>query len=467
MKRLIYAIFALLFTAKITAQPTNKESLEWFTNAKLGMFIHWGLYSQTAGIWKGKPSRGGEHFMLYERIPLKEYAKIAEEFNPSEYNAEKWVRTAKLAGMKYIIITAKHHDGFSMYNSEVSDYDIVDCSAYAKDPMVDLIKECRKQGLKFGFYYSLGRDWENPDVPTNWPEKGGRSNTWDYPDEDSKQLPLYIENKVKPQLRELLTNYGTIDFIWFDTPELVTKEQSSDLRKLILSIQPKCLINERIGNNMGDYRIVEQRLNSRILNEPWESCLTLGRNWGYNIFDTIYKAPEVTIRHLCDIVSKGGNLLLNFSPDGKGLFPKQSDPTMKMLHSWMSTNGEAIYNTRPWRVYGENLDASIQDEKVNMHFHDAEYDGTPKNIIPDFRYTAKNNNVYVIARNVESSQYILKSFSACDNIKSVKCISEDVIVKWNISDKGLEIFLEKLPQNNPIYVLKVEFDDLSSVSTKR
>ena len=163
-----------------TLKGAGKEDMKWFTDAKFGMFIHWGLYSQTAGDWKGHPTKGGEHFMLYERIPVKEYALIANDFNPTEFNARKWVKTAKEAGMKYIVITSKHHDGFAMYHSACSDYNIVTRTPFARDPMKELADECRKQGLKFGFYYSLGRDWEDPDVPTNWPTKAGRSNTWDF-----------------------------------------------------------------------------------------------------------------------------------------------------------------------------------------------------------------------------------------------------------------------------------------------
>ena len=165
--RLLFILCCCLLP--FTLKGAGKEDMKWFTDAKFGMFIHWGLYSQTAGEWKGHPTQGGEHFMLYERIPVKEYALIANDFNPTEFNARKWVKTAKEAGMKYIVITSKHHDGFAMYHSACSDYNIVTRTPFARDPMKELADECRKQGLKFGFYYSLGRDWEDPDVPTNWP----------------------------------------------------------------------------------------------------------------------------------------------------------------------------------------------------------------------------------------------------------------------------------------------------------
>lgn len=322
-----------------TLKGAGKEDMKWFTDAKFGMFIHWGLYSQTAGDWKGHPTKGGEHFMLYERIPVKEYALIANDFNPTEFNARKWVKTAKEAGMKYIVITSKHHDGFAMYHSACSDYNIVTRTPFARDPMKELADECRKQGLKFGFYYSLGRDWEDPDVPTNWPTKAGRSNTWDFPDEDNKNLQAYIDRKVLPQLTELLTNYGEIAMMWFDTPEMVTKEQSRSIRRLIERLQPHCLINSRIGNGLGDYRIIEQKLMNEIDPKPWEACLTMGANWGYNKYDTVYKKPDMMIRNLTDVVSKGGNLLLNIGPNPQGSFPQQTEPGLNAFRQWIKTNG--------------------------------------------------------------------------------------------------------------------------------
>lgn len=454
----IIKITTLFLLCSIISHSQNKKAeLEWFSNAKMGMFLHWGLYSQTAGLWKGKKTKGNEHFMLYERIPLKEYELIGNDFNPTEFNAKKWVKIAKDAGMKYIVITAKHHDGFAMYDSKTSDYNIVKKTKFARDPIKELALACKKEGIKPGLYYSLGRDWEDPDVPTNWPTKAGRSNTWDYPNEDAKNLSAYIERKVKPQLKELLTNYGAIGMIWFDTPELVTKQQSQEIKELIQKLQPKCLINSRVGNNLGDYDIIEQQLMDTIKHRPWEACLTMGKNWGYNQFDTIYKTPEIIIRNFVDIISKGGNMLLNVGPTGKGLFPKQTTPGFLALHDWLKINSEAVYNTHPWKVYGENFSQEPKNEK-KAEFHDLFFDGAPKDITPDIRFTAKGNSVYVFARSITENKFTIKSITETDKIKKIIVLGDSQKVNWEQSKNGLEIEMlttDKLKL--PIYVFKIEF----------
>lgn len=459
MKKLLLltVLMHILIPTLIKGQTSSRE-IESFRDDKFGLFIHWGLYSQTAGEWKGKPSRGGEHFMLYERIPLKEYAKIADDFNPVNFNAKEWVAVAKRAGMKYIVYTTKHHDGFAMYDSKSSDYNIVKKTPYGRDPLKELAQACREGGLKLGLYYSLGRDWEDPDVPTNWPEKAGRSNTWDYPNEDAKVLSRYIERKVKPQLKELLTEYGDIAMMWFDTFEMVTKEQSKEIRELIKSLQPHCLINNRIGGGMGDYNIVEQQLMDKTSKYPWEACITMGRNWGYNKFDTIYKSPEELIRHLADIASKGGNLLLNIGPTGKGDFPILTKPGLEAYHRWLRANGEAIYGTRPWTVFGENL-SDLSKEAVKTDFHDAEFDGTPKDRIADFRFTSEGKVVYAIARDITEKNYTIKSMNKGYKVKSVKLLENGQAVKWSQTDQGLRVQFNRAGKTQyPIYVLKIELE---------
>ncbi|WP_239063573.1 alpha-L-fucosidase [Bacteroides sp. 51] len=455
MKRYLLIVFVSLIGMYAAAQSAPDQRIQWLKNDRLGLFLHWGLYSEAAGDWKGRKAQGADHFMMRERIPLKEYAKIAKTFNPVDYSAMEWVRAAKHTGLKYIVITTKHHDGFSMFDSKCSDYDIVDCTPFAKDPMADLAEACHKEGIKLGFYYSLGRDWEDPDVPTNWPTKGGRSNTWDYPDEDAKDLSAYIERKVKPQLRELLTNYGKVDIIWFDTPEMVTEQQSKEIRELILSLQPECLINDRIGNNMGDYATVEQKLTDEIDRGLWEGCLKMGANWGYNRYDTVYAGPDMIVRYMTDMVSKGGNMLLNIGPDNKGRFPKLTEPIMNGLHHWLKANGEAIYGTEPWRIYGENFDPNNVEEKVDAEFHDAIYNGLPQNAAPDFRYTVKGKKVYIIVRHVPATSFTLRAFKAEDRIRSIKCLSEKTKVTWDLTDDGLAVHLSNPVNSFPVYVLQV------------
>jgi Alpha-L-fucosidase len=347
--------------------------------------------------------------MLYERIPLQQYGQIAKDFKPIAFNADTWVRAAKGAGMKYIVITAKHHDGFAMFDSPSSGYNIVQQTPWQKDPMRDLADACKRYNLKLCFYYSLGRDWADPDVPTNWPSKAGRSNSWDYPNEDAKDLAKYIERKVKPQLGELLTQYGPIGIIWFDTPELFTKEQSKEIQKFITDLQPNCLINSRIGNHLGDYDVIEQSLMNKAEGK-WEACITMSGNWGYNRHDTVWKSSEILVRNLVEVVSKGGNLLLNIGPKGDGTFPVESITRLKSIGGWMSHNAEAIYGTRAWKVHGEG-NLLWEEEKAiaeKQTIKDAENDATSQTVVPDIRFTTKDGFVYVFVRSPKNDFAVVK-----------------------------------------------------------
>jgi len=282
--------------------------------------------------------------MRHLQIPRLEYAKIATIFNPVKFDADEWVQLALNAGMKYMIITAKHHDGFAMFNSASNDYNIVNRSPWRRDPIKELAEASRRKGLKFGVYYSLGRDWDDPDVPTNlMPDGSTRTNFWDFPDESIKDFSRYFERKVKPQIRELLTQYGDIDVLWFDTPEIISTKQSIELLRLIHSIQPKCIVNQRIGNRYGDYRVEEQNIPVERITDPWETCMTLNRHWGYYLGDENWKSLETVVRNLIDIVSKDGNFLLNVGPTGEGVIPAGSVERLRETGKWLALNGEAIY----------------------------------------------------------------------------------------------------------------------------
>ncbi|WP_372755645.1 alpha-L-fucosidase [Mariniflexile sp.] len=462
-KRGCILVLACMLLTYSFAQTTDK--MDWWKDAKFGMFMHWGLYSQTAGYWDGHIAKGNEHFMIHEKISLKDYGKIANDFNPVNYDAEKWVLTAKQAGMKYIVITSKHHDGFAMFNSPSNDYNIVERTPYGKDPMKALVDACHKHDMKFGFYYSLGRDWEDPDVATNWPFKGGRSNLVDYPDEDIKVFSRYFERKVKPQIKELLTQYGKIDIIWFDTPELISPEESKELRDLILNIQPHCIINSRIKHGFGDYKVTEQEIVKGLEVEPWEACITMGKNWGYIEYDTIYKSSELMTRQLLEIVSKGGNLLLNNGPTGKGEITNLAQERLAEMGVWMKQNSEGIYGAKPWNVQSERLtEVSKNTEILNASkeentMKDNLHDGTSKEIFPEVRFTTKDGFIYAYVCSPTEKEVLIKSLSEQKDtkIKSISRLNTSEKVVWKQTKDGLKIELPDYNQNKiPIIGFKVQ-----------
>lgn len=225
-------------------------------------------------------------------------------------------------------------------------------------------------------------------------------------------------------------------------------------------MQPGCLINSRIGNGLGDYSIIEQKLSNSINNKPWEACLTMGKNWGYNRYDTVYKKPDILIRNFVDIVSKGGNLLLNVGPDQAGCFPEQTDIILKTFHKWLKSNGEAIYGTTPWRIFGEDFTVNRVEDTEQKPFHDAVYDGTPKDIVPDVRFTMRGKSVYIIVRHVTKASYTLRSFSSeKDKIRKVTLLENHKKVDWELDDDGLKIsnIHRSTKDSFPVYVLKVEY----------
>jgi len=332
---------------KTTALP------EWFSDGKFGMFIHWGPYSVLGGEWNGKRIEQGdiaEWIMERFHIPVEEYRKVAATFNPVKFNAREWVALAKNAGMKYIIITSKHHDGFAMFDSKVSDYNIVNYTPFKRDPLKELSEACAEAGIKFCVYYSHREDWENPYA---------YGNTWDFDSSqsnlDTMNYPLlfrkYLDEKSIPQLKELLTNYGPIGIVWFDRG-MYTQEQGKEFTNLVHALQPGCLVNGRVGHYdkelLGDYQsLTDNGMPVGGIEEAWEAPQTLNDTWGYSKFDQNWKSPEEIIRRMVTIVSKGGNYLLNVGPDGKGIIPTPSVKILNEVGEWMHKNSESIYGTSP------------------------------------------------------------------------------------------------------------------------
>jgi len=265
-----------------------------------------------------------------------EYEKLASQFNPVKFDAEAWAQLAQDAGMKYMVITAKHHDGFAMYDSKVSTYDIVDATPFKKDPMKELVAACAKRGIKFGFYYSQAQDWH---------EKDAAGNTWDWPNEDQKDFGRYLEEKVKPQVRELLTQYGPICLIWFDTPKKISKDQSQMLTNFVHSIQPDCMVSGRVGHDAGDYKETgDNQIPSEDMGGPWESCGTINDTWGYKKNDNNWKSSKTLIRNLVKLACNNGNYLLNVGPTAEGVIPEPSAERLREVGKWLKENGESIYS---------------------------------------------------------------------------------------------------------------------------
>jgi alpha-L-fucosidase len=269
-------------TSTVTDNNTQ-GALEKWSDLKFGMFIHFGVYSMLAGKWKGENVPGLAEWMpCREKIPVAEYEQIAKTFNPVDWDPEVIVKLAVAAGMKYLVITAKHHDGFALFDSKASDYNITR-AAYGRDLLKPLVEACRRHGILPGFYYSQDLDWHDPD---------GGLNTWDFP-ADQKDFASYLERKAKPQLTELLTGYGDIAVIWFDTPVTLTHEQSKALTDLVHGLQPGCLVNSRIGHGFGDFESLgDNQVPGGCCEGYAETAGTFNDSWGYKEGDSNWKTPR-------------------------------------------------------------------------------------------------------------------------------------------------------------------------------
>ena len=366
-KILLIVVLTVLMIQNNWTQETSKDKrMEWWREARFGMFIHWGVYSVLGGVYKGHHMRhgGAEWIMNRMKIPVNEYQQYAKEFDPVKYDADAWVKMAKDAGMKYIVITAKHHDGFAMFKTNASKWNIVDATPYGKDVLKPLAAACKKYGVKLGFYYSQAQDWNNPGgaaarkvTTEGWldPDSAkidaytkAHNGHWD-PNQTSKSMSEYIDDVAVPQVKELLTNYGNVTVLWWDTPVDMTDEYAKKLQAL-LKLQPNIITNNRLKrpNFPGDTQTPEQKIPTRdeMKGKDWETCMTMNGTWGYKSYDHDWKSSKTLIRNLIDIASKGGNYLLNVGPKADGTFPEESIERLKDIGKWMKVNGEAIYATK-------------------------------------------------------------------------------------------------------------------------
>jgi alpha-L-fucosidase len=340
MRNLSYFLLAFAVIIQLSGCKQEKpvDKMEWWKEAKFGMFIHWGLYSVPAGEYKGNEIGGiGEWIMNNGKIPVNEYAQYATQFNPTDFNADDWVKMAKDAGMKYIVITSKHHDGFAMFNSKVSNYDIMDATPFKRDIIKEMADACKKQGMAFGLYYSQAQDWHFP---------GGAANGGHWDSLQNGEMDKYLDEIAVPQVTEILNNYGDIKVLWWDTPTDMTPERAAKFMPE-LAKHPNLIYNNRLGGGIdGDLETPEQYIPATgIPGKNWESCMTMNDTWGFKKNDHNWKSSEMLVRNLIDIASKGGNYLLNVGPTSLGIIPSPSVERLKEIGSWMKTNGEAIYGT--------------------------------------------------------------------------------------------------------------------------
>jgi len=365
----------LLTQLKIVAQnDTNKQlkqTKEFFREAKFGMFVHWGVYSALGGEYQGK-EYASEWIQLHARIKADDYEKIAHSFNPVSFNPDKWMKLAKQAGMKYIVFTTKHHDGFCMFQSKYTDYNIVDYTSYKKDIVKMLSEACKKNDIKLGLYYSIV-DWHHPEFPAAYSQLynfHGRPN----PKADINKYADYQYN----QLKELMTNYGPVSFAWFDGGGGFKKVdrykllKGDSIIKMIRELQPGCMINDRIGSK-ADYGTPEQTTPGNIQDQAFETCMTMNDNWGYAKNDNHWKSTQELVRTLIEVAHKGGNFLLNVGPDSQGNIPDSSVVRLQGMGKWLDINGESIYGTNNslWESpsWGRSTTRFLKNGNSVLYFH--------------------------------------------------------------------------------------------------
>ena len=381
----------LLLALPLAAQTVPEETpdqrdarMAWWRDAKFGMFIHWGVYAVPAGMYQGQEVPGiGEWIMRRAQIPTGEYQAFAKEFNPVQYNPGQWAALAEQAGMRYLVITSKHHDGFALFQTKASPWNVIDATPYGKDLIGPLATAARSHGLKFGLYYSQAQDWNNPGGA-----KAGLKDGEGWDDAHKGSFDTYLETVAGPQVREILTHYHP-DILWWDTPTLMTPERAAKLHEL-LALQPGIITNNRLGGgHRGDTDTPEQHIPATgIAGRDWETCMTMNGTWGYKSYDHNWKSTETLLRNLIDIVSKGGNYLLNVGPTAEGVIPAESVQRLKEVGAWMKVNGEAIYGTTaspfkllPWGRCTKKL----HDGGATLYLHVFRWPDDGELILPGLR----------------------------------------------------------------------------------
>jgi alpha-L-fucosidase len=444
--------------------------MAWWRDAKFGMFIHWGVYSVPAGVYHGTNVSGiGEWIMSRAKIPMAEYQGYAKEFNPVKFDADAWVKAAHDAGMKYIVITSKHHDGFAMFDTHVSPWGITHATPFgktenlpsnhfhkgaellmshhataARDPLKELAAACRKYGVKLGFYYSQAQDWNN----------GGATaaKRWDKAQEHD--MDDYIDKIAVPQVKEILSNYGEFPAVlWWDTPVNMNKQRAQKLYDVVHQLRPNIIMNNRLGGGFkGDTETPEQSIPARgFPGRDWESCMTMNDTWGFKSYDNNWKSTATIIRNLCDIASKGGNYLLNVGPTSEGLIPQPSLDRLAEVGKWMQVNGEAIYGTKA-TPFGGEFGAAVKGKTG----YGAD---TMVSSANDWRCTTKDGKIYlIIFKWPADGKFSLPSVKS-KVLKATLLAAPSQFIEVNQSASGVELSLPVQAPDAIASVVRLELAD--------
>ena len=356
--------------AKLKAADAERGEL--FEEGNYAMFIHWGLYSHIGNLYKGKSYYGIGEWIMHSRmagIPIDEYKAIAKEFNPAKFDADEIAKLAKDAGMKYIVITAKHHDGFAMYHSRVSKFNIVDATPFGRDPMKELAKACKKHGLGLGFYYSHNQDWTFP---------GGGNGPKKTADGRNVDFKYYYENKCRAQVEEITTQYGPIAIVWFDTPGRIPEEYVKELVGIVRKNQPKALVSGRAGYGLGDYvTLGDMEVPHENVEGIWETVDTTNDSWAYAWYDNYWKTPKEILHRLVSCVSRGGTYMLNIGPKGDGTVPELAGRTLRKAGEWIKRYPQVVYGTdaSPWKHALPWGDVTVKDSILFLCIFDMPKNG--------------------------------------------------------------------------------------------
>ena len=401
-------------------QAADAERGQLFEEGNYAMFIHWGLYSHIGNLYKGKSYYGiGEWIMNKNmaNIPIDEYKALAKEFNPTKFDPDTIAQLAKDAGMKYIVITSKHHDGFATYHSKVNKFNIVDATPFDRDPMKELAQACKKHGLGLGFYYSHNQDWTFP---------GGGNGPKQTTDGKKVDFKYYYENKCRPQVEEITTQYGPISIVWFDTPGRIPRQYVEELVQIVRKNQPKALVSGRAGYGLGDYQTLgDMEVPHENVEGIWETVDTTNDSWAYAWYDNYWKTPKEILHRLVSCVARGGTYMLNIGPKGDGTVPELAARTLKKAGEWIKRYPQVVYGTdaSPWKHALPWGDITVKDSTLFLCIFDMPKDG--ELYLPGLKTKVKS--AYLLGEKKRNTELKVQTLGSWTKIQLPASTSEKLV----------------------------------------